>query len=130
MFFMQRVTQTLAKRHERIQQCLDHLWLIFRRDGDNGKKQVSHTPSTDIMLNKLEAFVACWKDVHGCPGKRLFMPDTFYAIDNLKRHIQAGCLSDIPPEEGTNKNERLHFMPLSNRTSTEVELEYYLPMHC
>ena len=29
-------------------------------------------------------------------------------IDKLKVHIERGCLSDIPPHFGTNRNENLH----------------------
>ena len=34
--------------------------------------------------------------------------DTLRAIERLKEHIRSGCLSDIPPGGGTNRNERFH----------------------
>jgi len=39
---------------------------------------------------------------------KTFKPDTMRAVENLKCHILMGCLSNIPPGGGTNKNERLH----------------------
>ena len=35
-------------------------------------------------------------------------PKTIKAIDDLRRHINSGCLSGILPGEGTEKNERFH----------------------
>ena len=40
IYAVQRITQILPKQHERIQQCLDHLWLVLCRDGDGGKRQI------------------------------------------------------------------------------------------
>lgn len=105
---IQRVTRTLSKRHEQTQRCLLDLRLVFRTDGDSGEKRMSHTPSPDIMLKKMEIFVDHWKHTKDSRGKELFTQDTFHAIENLKRHINAGCLSQIPPEGGTNRNERFH----------------------
>ena len=34
--------------------------------------------------------------------------DTLREIEQLRKHIRKGCLSDIPAGCGTEKNERLH----------------------
>ena len=34
--------------------------------------------------------------------------DVVDSINDLRDHIIRGCLSDIPPGEGTERNERLH----------------------
>ena len=60
------------------------------------------------MQRKFEKFVDNWKNSKDDTGKLLFKPDTFQTIDNLARHIAAGCLSDIPPGGGTNRNEQFH----------------------
>jgi len=57
--------------------------------------------------SKFITFVEKWKDVTK-EGVKLCKPDTMRAVENLKCHILMGCLSDIPPGGGTNKNERLH----------------------
>ena len=89
---------------------------------------MSCTPSPDIMLKKMEAFVDHWKNIQDSSGKQLFTPDTFHAIENLKWHIKAGCLSQIPPEGGTNRNERFHRHINShfNRSKIGIFLAYAL----
>ena len=56
----------------------------------------------------MEDFVTKWDKITDVIGEKLFKPQTTLAIENLKHHILAGCLSDIPPGGGTNRNERLH----------------------
>jgi len=34
--------------------------------------------------------------------------ETFHAMENLKVHIRKGCLSDIPPNCGTERNKYIH----------------------
>ena len=41
-------------------------------------------------------------------GMKLFRSDTFNALENIRHHISAGCLSGIPPGGGTNRDGRLH----------------------
>ena len=38
----------------------------------------------------------------------MFTSDTLSAAQKLKKHILSGCLCNIPPGGGTNRNERLH----------------------
>ena len=54
--------------------------------------------------------------------------DTLQAIEKLKRHITAGCLSNIPPDGGTNRNKRFHSHIKSyfNRSRIGVLLAYAL----
>lgn len=105
---VQRITKTLPKRHVLRKQCIQNLRQVFRKDGDSAEKRISHTPSPPVMLKNMESFVDNWKEAKDQTGKRLFTSDTFNAVNNLKRHIAAGCLSDIPPGGGTNHNERFH----------------------
>ena len=56
----------------------------------------------------MEDFVTKWDKITNVSGEKLFKPQTILAIEKLKHHILAGCLSDIPPGGGTNRNERLH----------------------
>lgn len=105
---VQRVTKTLPKRHQLTKQCVAMFRQVFRKDGDSGEKRMSHTPSPQIILSKLESFAAKWKDAKDLEGKKLFTSATLSAISNLKKHISAGCLSNIPPGGGTNRNERFH----------------------
>ena len=70
---------------------------MFRCDGDSGKNRLSPTPSPEVINRKIDD-----------RGVNLFKSDTLTTLNNLKYHITAGCLSNIPPGAGTNKNERLH----------------------
>ena len=125
---VQRIVRTLPKRHEFFHKCLQQLRLVFRTDGDSSKKRISNTPAHDVMLQKMETFVDEWKEVKSTSGKSLFTNDTFQAIKNLNKHIASGCLSNIPPNGGTNRNERFHSHIKSyfNRSRVGVLLAYAL----
>ena len=80
------------------------------------------------MLEKMNAFVDKWKNAKDEHGILLFKQDTIHAISNLKVHIMAGCLSDIPPGGGTNRNERFHshINSFFNRSRIGILLAYAL----
>ena len=61
-------------------------------------------------------------------GVKLFKADTVAAVENLKHHMSAGCLSSIPPGGGTNRNERFHehINSFFNRSRIGVLLAYAL----
>ena len=103
-------------------------FVVFRTDGDSNKKRTSNTPSPDIMLRNMEQFVKEWKDVKSGSGKNLFTLETFRVIENLKQHMTMGCLSDIPPDAGTNRNERFHsqIKLYFNRSRIGILLAYAL----
>ena len=105
---VQRITRTLPKRHPLIGLCTQELRLVFRKDGDTGEKRMYATPAPSLILENLDAFVTKWRHIQDREGKTVFTSDTFTAVANLKRHISTGCVSDIPPGAGTNRNERFH----------------------
>ena len=86
------------------------------------------TPKPDEITSKIEHFLSKWKDSKDREGRNVFTPDTAEAIRKLKHHISLGCLSDIPPGGGTNRNERLHhhLNSLFSRTKIGVLLAYAL----
>ena len=107
---IQRVTKTMSKKNNRFQKCMDDLRLVFRQNGDSEHTRKCNTPSPDEINQKMEAFVAKWKNIKSSntDNRLLFSSETIHAIDCLKRHITRGCLSDIPPHSGTNRNEKFH----------------------
>ena len=125
---VQRITKTLSKKHTHTRQCISELRCVFRCDGDSGERRLSHTPPPTVMLSKLSEFITRWKDIVDDNGVNLFKSDTFNALDNIKRHISAGCLSGIPPGGGTNRNERLHghINSFFNRSRIGILLAYAL----
>lgn len=119
---VQRITRTLPKFHVLFQQCCSELRSVFRKDGDIGETRKFDTPSPDVMEKKLDLFTSKWKNA------QIFRPDTSIAIKNIKKHIIAGCLSNIPPGGGTNRNERFHrhIKSFFNRSKIGIFLAYAL----
>ena len=105
---VKRITSTLCKKHSLIHQCMEDLQLVFRKDGDSGKRRMEPTPDPSIIKRKLDLFIDKWKDVTDGSGRKVFTPETLEARRKLQHHISAGCLSNIAPGGGTNRNERLH----------------------
>ena len=124
----QRVTRTLRKTHPLAQQCMLDFRLVFREDGDSEDKRMCATPAAELILTKLNAFVEKWRNVHDNYGRLVFTADTIPATDKLKRHITKGCVSNIPPGAGTNRNEGFHkhIKPHFNRSRMGILLAYAL----
>ncbi len=110
---IQRVVKSIPKRENNPlirqlrKQLLKDLRLCFRSADDIGETRKKATPDKTIMENNVLKFVDKWKvekveDVD-------ILPQT--AVDTLNKllvHVRLGCLSNIPPRVGTNRNERLH----------------------
>ena len=124
---IQRITKTLSKKHSLFQQCIQDLRLVFRCKGDYEISRLSNTPSIEIIQKNMENFVTKWDKMTDVNGEKLFKP-TISAIENLYNHILTGCLSDIPPGGGTNRNERLHehINKYFNRSRIGILLAYSL----
>ena len=81
--------------------------LLFRDPRDKGQQRTLPTPAADILLNNLRIFMTKWKDAE-IDGWFIFSDKVFKQSDSLKVHISRGCLSNINPGCGTNRNENLH----------------------
>lgn len=94
------VIETLPKDHPDTQVFGCKLYQIFRssQDVEEERKEESTSP-LEIEAN-LDNLLTNWRS-------RLLEP-TMVAIDRLRRHIRRGCLSGIPPGEGTEKFDNLH----------------------
>ena len=125
---VKRITSTLRKKHSLTRQCIEDLQLVFRQNGDSSKKRMLATPKPEEITTKIEHFLTKWKDSKDREGRNVFTPDTADAIRKLKHHISLGCLSDIPPGGGTNRNKRLHhhLNSLFSRTKIGILLAYAL----
>jgi hypothetical protein len=95
----QRVIQTVDNNNFKFQFGKE-FGLIFRCDGDLDEERQQVTPTPEIITANLEQFLYRWQG--------MLNPKTIKAIDDLRRHINSGCLSGILPGEGTEKNERFH----------------------
>ena len=95
-----RVVQTVPKSEDFSKKFANDFSLIFRRNGDLGEERTMDTPCPEELEANLERLLFVWRDK--------LPKETLFQIENLRKHIQQGCLSDIPVGCGTEKNERLH----------------------
>ena len=101
---VQRVTRTIPKGNEFSARFSKEFGQIFRANGDVGDRRTSPTPQPNILNENLNNFLKRWKDIleENNLGKTLIV------IENLRKHIDHGCLSGSEPREGTECNESLH----------------------
>ena len=106
---MQRLTTTLDKRHRLYNTFCDELRGVFRQPGDKGENRTKPTPSSDMILKNIRKLIQNWESIEGMLDETSLLNSKLrLAIDNLEKHIDKGCLSDIPPGFSTGMNENLH----------------------
>ena len=81
--------------------------ILFANPSDIGKQRTLPTPHKDTLLKNIDNFISKWKDV-STHDWHIINEKTTQELTSLKAHIQRGCLSEINPSCGTNKNENLH----------------------
>ena len=95
-----RIVQSIPKTKLYSKKFAAEFSLIFRRNGDLGKERKRSTPCSEEIEANLGRLLFAWNEK--------LSTETLHQIDNLRKHIGKGCLSDIPPGCGTEMNERLH----------------------
>ena len=102
--------------------------LVFRSGDYLGEKRLKATPDPDTILRNLESFEKKWLTKR-LNGKFIKNAEGKNAIQQLKVHINRGCLSVIPAHASTSGNECLHrrfnCAIRTNRISVEMAL-----IHC
>lgn len=99
----QRVTKTFSRNNALYNDVTKEFVQIFRDDSDQGKTRLKNTPSKEKIERNLNSFMDRWSNIPQSPLTNA----TFTEVTNLRQHIQKGCLSDIPPGCGTERNEGL-----------------------
>jgi len=66
------------------------------------------TPDEQTIMRNLEHLKERWKDVKYDNGEAVLNGNVVHEMENLKIHIEIGCLSRIPPGGGSTRNENLH----------------------
>jgi hypothetical protein len=124
---IKRITDSIPKRHPLRQECVNELIRVFRDPTDLGKVRQKATPSPKVMLANLEVFTLRWSG-QAVDGKRVLPEAAKNQISNLRKHIEKGCLSNIQPGRGTNRNEALHKSLNAHMKSARygVEMAYML----
>ena len=82
--------------------------MIFRTDADQGEIREKDTPDEQTIMSNLENLTERWKYVTYDNRKAVLDVNVIHEIENLKVHIERGCLSRIPPGGGSTRNENPH----------------------
>ena len=106
---LETVLSHLNSFHQRfVIQIITQFGRIFRNDNDpaddQGETRFRETPCERKILQNLNAFINRWNKLPNSP----LSEETMAEIEKLKKHIEKGCLSRIPPGFGTERNEQLH----------------------
>lgn len=118
----QRVLKTLDSKQVSKNQFAKEFGLVLRHDDDLGEQRMKSTPNEAKIKENLDKFMKKWRS---SPGSCMTQ-ETLKQVENLRGHIDKGCLSEIPPGMGTERNEQLHWLLnrslLSGATRITIEL--------
>ena len=81
--------------------------MVFRDPTDRGAERTKATPAPAVLVAQLNSFIMKWKEVE-YSGRSVLSQAALKEADNLRKHMEKGCLSGIKPGRGTNRNEALH----------------------
>ena len=109
---VQRITTTIQRKSPKYYSVVHDLRLVFRQEGDIGRKRQLPTENPIKMDENLLKFFQTWKE------EDVFTDETHNAVQNLRKHIHDGCLDNIPVGVGTNRNERIH--KTLNQTTSKI----------
>ena len=112
---VQRIVSKIPKRGKKgsvikdlRRRLKDELKRVFRDPSDLGKVRTKSTPSKQTLMENLEQFFTKWNGVES-DGEEILTQAAKKEIENLKKkHIENGCLCNIPVSCGSNRNEALH----------------------
>ena len=105
---VQRITKKVSKRHAFFHDFISSLKLVFRSSSDLGINRGQSTPDPKILEKNINMFVQRWTGVKSDNGNTILTTAIIQEVNKLKAHIRNGCLSDIKPGRGTNRDESFH----------------------
>jgi len=118
----QRVIRCLPNKHILKRQFAKEFGFIFREKDDLGEQRLKNTPNERTIEENLDDLLKKWNSFTGS----YLTEESLKQIEALRAHIRKGCVSDIPPGFGTEKNEQLHRLLnrslLSGATRINIEL--------
>ncbi len=131
---VQRVIKKIPKRDKRRrtlklvrQRMINDLRMVFRNPSDIGPNRMSNTPSPAAMLENIDKFLKKWK--HQKYEEEPVLPgQAIEQLRKLKIYVENGCLSDIPPSGGTNRNEALHKILHRNISRQRISVQLTLAL--
>lgn len=104
---VKRVSDKIPKRHPLQHECMNEFSMVFRDATDKGIERTKTTPEPTVLVSQLNKFVMKWKNVE-YSGWSVLSSAAIKEADNLRKHMERGCLSGIKLGRGTNRNEALH----------------------
>ena len=110
---------------------MNHLRMVFRDPVDQGPERKMDTPDPHVLAQQMNEFQGKWKDMY-YDGTPILNAAVMKEIENLNVHINKGCLSNIRPGRGTNRNEALHrnINAIIRSSRYGIELAYALLSTC
>ena len=100
-----RISTLLSKKHPYFYNCVQDLRLVAKVIMVPHEKMP--TPSPEVLMENMKCFVEKWSAVT-LEGASILTQVVTKELDQLKKHMEKGCLSEIPSNFGTNRNENLH----------------------
>ena len=111
---VQRTIKTIPKRGKKNsvvkmirRRLINDFTMIFRDPSDHGPTRTMNTPSKLKILEQLENVLVKWKK-ETYRDENILPSTAITEINHLRKHIERGCLSGIPPSCGSNRNEAMH----------------------
>jgi hypothetical protein len=111
---VQRTIKTIPKRGKRDsvikmirRRMIDDFTMIFRHPSDHGPARTVDTPSKIKLLEQLDNFLVKWKQ-ETYKEENILLISAITELSHLRKHIERGSLSGIPPSCGSNRNEAMH----------------------
>ena len=104
---VKRVSDKVPNRHPLRHECMNEFSMVFRDPTDRGAERTKATPAPAVLVAQLNSFIMKWKDVE-YSGWSVLSQAALKEADNLRKHMEKGCLSGIKPGRGTNRNEALY----------------------
>lgn len=106
---IQRIVETLRKKHPFHKQMCQDLQKLLRSEGDSGPLRKEQTAEPNLIMKRLNGIVKKWEALEFILlDQSLITVETRQSILNLQKHIQSGCLSGIPAGCSSGANENLH----------------------
>ena len=103
--------KAINKQHRFYSDCVQDLSKVYRSDDDTGKtKREKPTPDPATIIRNLDRFAEKWQHISDTQltDDPLLRESFQEQVQNLRQHINEGCLLGIPPGYSTSINEYLH----------------------
>lgn len=104
---VRKIPAKKREEHQLTKACVRDFALALCYPTDRGDIRHQETPPPGVVTENLDAFVEGWKEIiEG--NERILTLAAQRQIMQLRTHVEGGCLSDIPPSQGSENVDELH----------------------